>query len=308
MLSLSTLRIRQVASIDREVQGFLIDRQARGLAAGTVRFYEQKLAHLTQYMVGLGLTEIEQLTPRLLRQLLLQFGGEHSEGGTHALYRALKAFLNWYVDEAEPVDWRNPIAKVKPPRVSDEPLEPAPVDAIKAMLATCTSKSYHDLRDRAVLLTLLDTGLRASELVALNVGDLAAPTGSVLVRQGKGGKVRTVFLGCKTLREVNRYLRPRGTLAGGAPLFATEQGSRLKYEGLRDIVRRRAEQAGVPAPTLHSFRRAFALACLRNGVDVYSLQRLMGHADLSVLRRYLAQTEGDLKRAHERGGPVDRLL
>jgi len=308
MLSLNTLRIRQVASIDREVQGFLIDRQARGLAAGTVRFYEQKLVHLTQFMAGLGLTEVEQLTPRHLRQLLLSFGQRHSAGGTHALYRAVKAFLNWYAEEAEPEDWRSPILKVKAPKVSDEPLDPAPVDAIRAMLATCKGKSYHDLRDRAVLLTLLDTGLRASELVELNVGDLATPTGSVVVRQGKGGKVRTVFLGSKTLREVNRYLRPRGTLAGGVPLFATEQGCRLKYEGLRDIVRRRAEQAGVPAPTLHSFRRAFALACLRNGVDVYSLQRLMGHADLSVLRRYLAQTEGDLQRAHERGGPVDRLL
>jgi integrase/recombinase XerC/integrase/recombinase XerD len=308
MLALNTLRIRQVASVVNEVQGFLIDRQARGLAAGTVRFYQQKLAHLTRFMAGLGITEVEQLTPRHLRQLLLAFGQEHSAGGTHALYRATKAFLNWYVEEAEPADWRNPILKVKAPKVSDEPLDPAPVDAIIAMLATCKGKSYHDLRDKAVLLTLLDTGLRASELVALNVGDLAAPTGSVLVRQGKGGKVRTVFLGSKTLREVNRYLRLRGTLAGGAPLFATEQGGRLKYEGLRDIVRRRAEQAGVPPPTLHSFRRAFALACLRNGVDVYSLQRLMGHADLGVLRRYLAQTEGDLRRAHERGGPVDRLL
>jgi integrase/recombinase XerC/integrase/recombinase XerD len=314
MLALNTLRIRQVAGLDawhpaceKEVQGFLIDRQARGLATGTVRFYEQKLAHLTRFMAGLGLTEVEQVTPRLLRQLLLQFSAEHSEGGTHALYRAVKAFLNWYGDEAEPADWRNPILKVKAPKVSDEPLDPAPVDTIKAMLATCKGKAYHDLRDKAVLLTLLDTGLRASELVALNVGDLTS-TGSVLVRQGKGGKVRTVFLGSKTLREVTRYLRLRGVLAGGAPLFATEQGSRLKYEGLRDIVRRRAEQAGVPAPTLHSFRRAFALACLRHGVDVYSLQRLMGHADLSVLRRYLAQTEGDLRRAHERGGPVDRLL
>jgi site-specific recombinase XerD len=58
----------------------------------------------------------------------------------------------------------------------------------------------------------------------------------------------------------------------------------------------------------HAFRRAFALASLRGGMDVYSLQRLMGHADLSVLRRYLAQTEGDLQAAHQKAGPVDRLL
>ncbi len=71
---------------------------------------------------------------------------------------------------------------------------------------------------------------------------------------------------------------------------------------------RRAEAAGVPVPSLHAFRRSFALLSLRAGMDVYSLQRLMGHADLSVLRRYLAQTEEDLRRAHERCSPVDSLL
>lgn len=85
-------------------------------------------------------------------------------------------------------------------------------------------------------------------------------------------------------------------------------GDRLTYSGLRQVMRRRAIAAGVPVPSLHSFRRAFALACLRGGMDVYSLQRLMGHADLTVLRRYLLQTEGDLQVAHAKSGPVDRLL
>ena len=73
------------------------------------------------------------------------------------------------------------------------------------------------------------------------------------------------------------------------------------------ILIRRAKQAGFEKlPTLHSFRRAFALNFLRNNPgDIYSLQRLMGHADLTVLRRYLAQTEGDIQEAYQRGSPVD---
>ena len=71
---------------------------------------------------------------------------------------------------------------------------------------------------------------------------------------------------------------------------------------------RAAKRAEVPVPSLHSFRRAFALACLRSGMDLISLQRLMGHADLTVLRRYLAQTVEDLGAAHEKHGPVDGLL
>lgn len=61
-------------------------------------------------------------------------------------------------------------------------------------------------------------------------------------------------------------------------------------------------------PSLHSLRRAFALTCLWSGMDMRSLQKLVGHGDLSVLRRYLQQTEADLRAAHEKAGPVDNLL
>ena len=87
----------------------------------------------------------------------------------------------------------------------------------------------------------------------------------------------------------------------------TRDGGRLTYAGLRQVVRRRAEKAGIPEPGLHAFRRAFCLACLRNGMDLVSLQRLMGHADLSLLRRYADQSADDLHAAHARAGPVDRL-
>ena len=70
-------------------------------------------------------------------------------------------------------------------------------------------------------------------------------------------------------------------------------------------MRRRASQVGIETPSLHSFRRAFALNMLRAGVDIFSLQKLMGHADLQVLRRYLAQTDEDTLEAHRRGGQVD---
>ena len=82
----------------------------------------------------------------------------------------------------------------------------------------------------------------------------------------------------------------------------------MTHTGLRDIVRRRGKDAGVLAPTLHAFRRGFAILSLRNGADVYSLQRLLGHTTLQVLRRYLEQTEADLQEAHRKTGPVDNLL
>jgi site-specific recombinase XerD len=225
----------------------------------------------------------------------------------HAAYRSFRAFFNWYEEEVEPKEWRNPVRKVRPPKVRVEPLEPIALSDLKRLRDTCDRKGFIGDRDRAILLSLLDTGCRAAEFVALNVGDLNLATGTVMVREGKGGKFRTVFVGHGARREVVRYLRHRGGPGPGEPLWSTMEGTRLTYGGLRQMVRHRAAKVGLPEPGLHSFRRAFALACLRNGVDVISLQRLLGHADLSIIRRYLAQTEADLAQAHQKGRPVDNL-
>jgi integrase/recombinase XerD len=125
---------------------------------------------------------------------------------------------------------------------------------------------------------------------------------------GKGDKPRMTFVGPKTLKALVAYLRHRPEAADSDPLWLDERGHRLSATALRAILVRRAKLAGVPAPTPHQFRRAFALAALRNGCDLISLQRLMGHSDLTVLRRYLAQTEADLSAAHRRASPVDALL
>ena len=101
------------------------------------------------------------------------------------------------------------------------------------------------------------------------------------------------------------YLRIRRD--NSPALFVTTEGDRLGYNGLREILRRRARQAGIKEPTLHQFRRAFALNFLRNGGDVYSLQRLMGHSSLEILRRYLKLTDQDTQAAHAKYSPADRL-
>lgn len=294
--------------LQQEIAAFLIDRRARGLSPRTVEFYEQKLSQLQRFLSREGVDRVCRITPGLLREYLLHLGRTHNPGGVHAAFRAMRAFLRWFEVEDEPDAWKNPLRKVRPPRVSIEPLEPVPVDHIRTMVRTCRRRAFFGDRDRAVLLCLLDTGCRAGEFAAINIDDVDLATGQILIRAGKGGRPRMVFLGSKSRRALATYLRHDRHGEESEPLWVTREGRRLSYSGLRDIVRRRANRAGVPAPTLHSFRRAFALACLRGDMDVYSLQRLMGHADLSMLRRYLAQTSEDVRKAHQRSGPVDRLF
>jgi integrase/recombinase XerD len=87
--------------------------------------------------------------------------------------------------------------------------------------------------------------------------------------------------------------------------IGSRDGERLNYSGLRSVLRRRSKDAGIDTPSIHSFRRAFAINSLRKGIDIYSLRELMGHADIQVLQRYLKQTTDDLAKAHRATSPVD---
>lgn len=197
--------------------------------------------------------------------------------------------------------------RVKMPRL-DSPIMPAFTEAdVKALLDACLNG-----RDKALVLFMLDTGLRASELLAVNLGDVDVGTGAVMVRLGKGKKARTVYLGGKTRQTLQRYLRRRQdalTMDASSPLWVSlTNGGRLKVAGLRQVLRRMGERSGVDHCHPHTFRRTFALWSLRAGMDIYSLQRLMGHSDLTMLRRYLALVESDLQSAHRKHGPVDSTL
>lgn len=295
--------LEQETNLQIWAEAFLVDRKVGGCSEGTLGFYREKLTKFLDYCDAQVITNVLDITPNFIRQYLLYLEEVgHNSGGIHAHFRTLRTFLNWWEDEFEPDGWRNPIRKIKPPKLASEQLEPADMNSIKAMINTCDI-TFYGISDKAILLALIDTGARAQELLDMNLDDLDFTSGSLLIQHGKGGKYRTVFLGKKSRRAVRKYLRNRKD--NGKALWVIQSGERLTYWGLRQIVRRRAVSAKVDTLSLHSFRRAFALNMLRAGVDIFSLQKLMGHADLQVLRRYLAQTTDDTIAAHRRGCPVD---
>lgn len=289
------------------VESFLIDRRSQGLSPDTIEFYTKKLQYFQKYCERQALTQISQLTSDFIRRYLLELSEIHNPGGVHACFRPLRTMLYW-IEEEEimPTGWKNPIRRVKAPKLPTDPIEPVQIEEIHQLLKTCQS-NYAGARDKAMMLGLLDTGARAKEFLNINLEDVDMATGAVMIRQGKGRKPRMVFLGRKTIRAIRGYLRYRHD--NYPALWVSIRGERMTYAALRCLLRRRAEKIGMKSiPTPHDFRRAFALVMLRNGVDIFALQKLMGHSDLQILRRYLAQTDQDIHTAHMRGSPVDSNL
>lgn len=285
-------------------EAFCTAKRAEGLSRRTVAIYVGVLRMFIEWAALRNVTHVEALTPDDLRKFMLHLAeAGHNAGGQHHFFRILKTFLRWYAQEAEPANWRNPIERLKAPKLPELPLQPVELPTVARLLAS-TGGSSHAVRDRAMLCCLIDCGLRANELLGLDVADFNFADGAMLVKHGKGSRIRTVFAGQKTRRALRAWIGARGNTPGA--LF-TSHGGRLTYAGLRQVVRRLALRAGVPEPALHSFRRSYALEMLRAGCDVVTLSRLLGHSDLSLLRRYTKQSGEDLRAAAERHSPGDRL-
>ncbi len=286
------------------INAFLIDRKAGNLSIRTLEFYKEKLDKFILYCNSQQIQYVTQITANTIRSYMLYMSEKrhNNKGNVHAFYRSLRCFLYWYIQEYEPDEFKNPIKKVKPPKQSKEIIEPVSMIDIDSLLSTCDLDTYLGCRDFAICLVLLDTGARASEFLNINLDNIDE-YGTVTIEHGKGDKERKVYLGKKSRKAIRKYLKYRTD--NNPALWIADTKDRLSYDGLRAIVTRRAKLANIKPPAIHGFRRAFALAMLRNDVDVFSLQKILGHTSLTILRTYLAQNDDDTKIAHSKGSPVD---
>jgi integrase/recombinase XerD len=297
--------ISQAELIRPLINAFLSAKRAENISPGTLDFYRKKLLNLDDFCYTQGIKAISQVSPDSLRQFLIYMKDRGSnDGGIHAHFRVVRTFLKWYEKEFEPENWHNPIHKVKAPRVAIEPLEPCNIEDVEKMMKLCGSNLL-GRRDKAILLVLLDSGVRASELMAIQLSEIDILSGEVFINKGKGRKSRYVYLGEKSRKAIRQYLRLRDDKSH--VLWVGRDGDPLTYWGLVDMLTRRAKQAGVPQPSIHSFRYFFALTSLRNGMDIFSLQKAGGWASMAVMRRYLKQTETDVETAMKKYSPVDNL-
>jgi len=297
-----TYRLAETNRLGQCVNLFLLDCEARNLTPATLRFYWQRLGLFVAFADRAGVTTPTAITPKLIRDYILDFQQRKcSPYYVHQHARALKTLCGFWVREGILTD--SPMRTVRLPKLPKELLPPFTTADVRALLDACDTE-----RDRALILTLLDAGVRAAELLALNVGDVDLLTGAIRVRQGKGRKDRVTFIGSRTRKALTKYLLTRTTQPTD-PLFITlTTETRLTFFGLQSLLGRLGDAAGVSPTGAHRFRRTFAIESLRAGMPVFQLAALMGHEGLQVLQRYLRLIDDDLRAAHEQHGAVDRLL
>jgi integrase/recombinase XerD len=177
---------------------FLLDCEARRLTPSTRQFYRAKLSVFLAWCDDQPVEQIGQLTAHHIRQFLVHIQRRDlSSQYQHNLAQAIRAFLNFCVRD-ELLE-QSPFDRVQMPRVEKKILQAFTIQDIQRIL-----RHYDSDRDRAICLFLLDSGLRASELIALTVDDVNLDTGEVWVRSGKGQKQRTCYIGVRTRKQLKR--------------------------------------------------------------------------------------------------------
>jgi len=291
--------MRMLCTFEDAISGFLLDRRISGLTAASIQTYRCHLAVFYRWCSDRQRL-FSELTAGDVREYLAQ-RQSLSQSRLVEAYRRLQPFFRW----AEAENYcENLFEKIRKPKEPQTQVSALTKDHVKAMLATCRGGGLLGLRDEALIRLLVDSGLRVSEALALTVQDIRFDDGAIAVHRGKGQKDRTVYIGPKTCKALLRYLCHRLKNPGGL-VFLTRQASPLTRCSACHLISKIGRKAGIVGVRVspHSLRHTFATWFLRSGGDVFSLQRQLGHASLTMTRKYLDLTAVDLASAHARHSP-----
>lgn len=262
-------------------------RFERGCSENTIKAYRNDLSEWGQFCAARGRDPgivSRESAGLFLKQMTIEGKSKSTIQRRAACLRSWVRFLvtEGYCEDAE---WRITL----PPRERKLPAILGEGE-IERLLRSCGGDKPLDLRDRAVLETAYGCGLRASETAFLRLSDIDMQRGSLVVR-GKGDRERTVPFTGEAKYRVKKYLSAGRTLLSNESserLFLSKNGKSLRREDIWRIIRRRGRAAGIAAGRLypHVLRHSFATHLLRRGMDLRTLQELLGHASIATTEKY----------------------
>lgn len=315
-------------TLSQAIAAYLDEAHAERLSAHTIADYANSFRRLRAYLVddrplaAITITELigffaDLATPRAPAGVALRPCRPVGAKQALNIHTGLSALWSWAVRRGYLTDHiLHDIRRPKPERPAIIPLSESD---IKAILAVCDRSIGYSRRgqvitdytrptagrDRAILLLLLDTGIRASELCGLRLIDIDLRNRAITVF-GKGAKERALPIGPITARALQRYITAaRADQPANAPLFLGARGETLTRDALQKLLRRLGQQARVAGVHPHRFRHTFAIQYLRNGGNTRALQEALGHETLDMIRTYTRIADADLVNGHRTASPVE---
>jgi len=306
------------------IQGFLMDWELRGRSPKTLQLYRSCLMVLARWLEGQGVTTVEEVTVTHLRSFVLETqqrpagsvnpnrpaaadGHPPTPATMQGYVKAIKLLFKWLVEEE--VIGRNPALRLHKPTDARHVVVTFSHAHLHALFGACDLSTSLGFRDYVLMLVLLDTGVRVSELCGLTLDDVHEGYFKVF---GKGRKEREVGVSPTTAKFLWKYIhqyRPESDDNVRA-LFTNITGKPLTPWGIQQMLQRLREAAGITdvPVTAHNFRHTFARTWLERGGEVYSLSRLMGHSSVKITEICLEDFKSRQARVqHAKFSPINNL-
>jgi site-specific recombinase XerD len=304
--------VQRIGDVEQMVTSFQRHLRAENKADQTITAYTYAPLQLAAFLAERGMpTDVASIHREHVESFLEDLLTRRSAATANNRYRGLVAFFAWLTDEGEiPA---SPMARMKPPAIPQQPV-PVPSTAdVQTILKGAAGNAFEDRRDTAIIRLFADSGIRLAELAGLRLegddgSDIDLDSGMVRVL-GKGRRMRVASFGNRTTKAIDRYLRARAQHPDHDSqwLWLGRRG-RMTPSGIRQMIWRRSDEAGVPRMHPHAFRHYFSDQFLKAGGQESDLMALNGWSSSEMVRRYAASNRSARARdAHKRFAPGDRL-
>ena len=302
--SLDLLTHGDKASLYGQYQSFILNAELE-LAESTAKDYRYKLLYFIQFCQSRGIQEPSAVTDDDVKAYLFHLKQTVKPKTQNGYCKTVRRFFNWLVEEKRLRD--SPMTRVKTPKAPEVIIRIFNADHLQKILQLCGDGTRTGIRNKAMVLTLLDTGIRRKELTGMQVKDIDIRTGDVIV-MGKGSVERVVRVSKPTLRAIKDYYESR---PGNNPqLWLTEEGKPLAIEGVSAIFKVLKKRAGFSDVRLsaHTFRHTNGTMEMINGASEREVQLQLGHKTSAMTRHYTATyTSMNVLNKHKDFSPVTRL-
>ncbi|RFB12754.1 recombinase XerD [Bacillus sp. HNG] len=297
-------------SYDDLLKLFIDDCELRNLREHTIKYYRGELSAfrnlMQKQMVDMNVRDWTGETIKTHGILYMKDKGLKPVTINTRL-RAVRAFFNFL--EHQNLITNNPMKDIKLLRDRRRIVETFDKKQIKVLLSSCDLRSFTGLRDYTIMLLLLETGVRANELIGINVTDIVWSQKVIRIRNTKGSFERFVPFQNKMKDVLKKYISIRGVVETDS-LFITHDNTPLSKKQIQDRIRDYGKKANIENVrcSLHTFRHTFAKMCVLGGCNAFQLQAILGHSTLEVTKVYVNLFSNEVQEGHSKFSPLKNIF
>lgn len=290
---------------------FLLAKRGAMLSERTTDFYRRWAVDFAKYAVQHDVLDCNGVTMELIQSYLADLKKERGlrEITVNDSFRAIRAWFK-YLHKRKYIE-SDVVTGIQAPKIAKKIPRTFTTEEVKAIFGCIDRNTFLGVRDYLIVSMLLGTGMRKQELCRLTISDVNTLTGFVKVL-GKGNKERFIPLSSKLIKQIGEYMdlrKKQSFLQYSKAFFVNRQGAPIGLWTMASLFKRLKDKSGVTGERVscHTWRHTFAKAYLRNGGDVFSLQKILGHSDLATTKLYLSLDNDEVKEQYNRYNPFDNI-